>query len=103
MKSLENLNKFINLIISIYSYKINREDAKIKILNKELSHIIETYNEVNPNKIENEKEFIDNYVNPFINSWDLIKNKAVQYKCRILRNLDKGGKPLDIIINNKLC
>ena len=72
-------------------------------MNKELSHIIETYNEVNPNKIENEKEFIENYVNPFIKSWDLIKNKAVQYKCRILRNLDKGEKPLDITINNKLC
>ena len=102
LKSLENINKLTNLLRNIYSYKISREDAKKKILKNELGYITDIYNEVNPNKIS-EKDFIDDYVNPFINSWDLIKDKAVQYKCRILRDLDKGQKPLDIKADNELC
>ena len=57
---------------------------------------------MNPNNIIYEKEFIDQYVKPFIESWDLIKQKSVQYKCIILRDLDKGEKPLDMSIDNKL-
>ena len=102
MKSLENINKLTNIMLSIYSFKIGREDAKEKIFKNELGHIIDTYNEVNPNKINNEEEFLKEYVNPFIKSWDLVKDKSVQYKCRILRDLDKGQKPLDMTIDNKL-
>ena len=102
MISLENINKLTNLLLNIYSYKISREDAKAKILKNEIVHIIDTYNEFNPNKINTEEEFINSYINPFIKSWDMIKGKAVQYKCRILRDLDKGEKPLDMTIDNNL-
>ena len=102
MISLENINKLTNLLLNIYSYKISREDAKAKILKNEIVHIIDTYNEFNPNKINTEEEFINSYVNPFIKSWDMIKGKAVQYKCRVLRDLDKGEKPLDMTIDNNL-
>ena len=102
MKNLDNINKLTNILINIYSYKISREDGKVKILEKELGNIIDTYNEMNPIKINNEEEFINDYVNPFIKSWDQIKRKSVQYKCRILRDLDKGEQPLDMTINNPI-
>ena len=102
MISLENINKLTNLLLNIYSYKISREDAKAKILQNEIVHIMDTYNEFNPNKINNEEEFKESYINPFIKSWDIIKGKAVQYKCRVLRDLDKGEKPLDMSIDKNL-
>ena len=103
MKSLENINKITNVLLNIYSFKISREDGKEKNLKKELGYIIDTYNEMNPIKINNEEEFINDYVNPFIESWDLVKKQSIQYKCRILRELDKGEKPLEMTIDNKLC
>ena len=103
MKSLENINKITNVLLNIYSFKISREDGKEKNLKKELGYIIDTYNEMNPIKINNEEEFINDYVNPFIASWDLVKKQSIQYKCRILRELDKGEKPLEMTIDNKLC
>ena len=103
MKYLENINTLTNILLNIYSFKISREEGKEKNLKKELGFIIDTYNEVNPIKINNEEEFIKDYLESFIQSWDLIKKKSVQYKCRILRDLDKGQKPLDMTIDNKLC
>jgi hypothetical protein len=103
MKSLENINKLTNLLLNIYSYKISREDGKSKVFKDEIKFIIEEYNKVNPIQINSEEEFIDNYVKPFIKSWDMIKKKSVQYKCRILRDLDKKQSPLEMKIDNKLC
>ena len=42
------------------------------------------------------------YINPFIKGWDEIKNKSIQYKCRILRDLQKGEKPFEMKIENHL-
>jgi len=89
MKSLENINKLTNLLLNIYNYKISREDGKTKVFKDEIRFIIEEYNKVNPIQINSEEEIIDNYVKPFIKSWDMIKKKSVQYKCRLLRDLDK--------------
>ena len=102
MISLENINKLANILYKVYSYKISRDDAKKKLLKNEIGKIIYYYNEMNPSNIINEEEFIHQYINPFIESWNLIKQKAVQYKCTILRDLDKGEKPLDMNIDNKL-
>ena len=103
MKSLENINRLANILLNIYSFKISRDDAKEKILEKELPKIIDDYNEINPVKINNEEEFKKDYIDPFIKSWDLVKKKAIQYKCQVLRKLEKGEKPLDMKIDNKLC
>ena len=103
MKNLGNINNLVNLLLNIYSYKISREDGKKKILNDELTYIKDTYNEINPIKIDDEKTLIKDYIDPFINSWDKIKRKSVQYKCRILRDLEKGEQPLDMKIDNALC
>ena len=103
MKSLVNINNLVNLLLNIYSFKISREEGKKKILNDELTYIKDTYNETNPIKIDTEKDLINNYIDPFIKSWDVIKSKSIQYKCRILRELNKGEKPLDMKIENALC
>ena len=103
MKSLVNINKLVNLLLNIYSFKISREEGKKKILKDELEYIKNTYNEMNPIKIEKQETIIDSYINPFIKSWDKIKSKSVQYKCRILRQLEKGEEPLEMKIDNALC
>ena len=93
MKYLFNINKLSNLLLNIYSYKISREDAKKYQFSKELANILDSYNEINIEKIT-EEEFIKEYVDPFIESWNKIKNDCVQYKCRVLRDFKKGEKPL---------
>ena len=103
MKNLVNINKLANILLKIYSFKISRENAKNKTLKNELNYIIDIYNQMNPEKKITEEDFIDNYINPFIQSWEKIKKEAVQYKCQILRDSEKGEKPLDMNINNKLC
>ena len=102
MKCLIYINKLTNLLINIYSYKISREDAKLKKLKDELPSIIKTFNEKNSIKTTKEK-FIEEYINPFINSWNIIKKSAIQYKCRRLRYIEKGEEPLDISLDNPLC
>ena len=102
MKNLSNINKLSNILLSIYSFKISREDGKRFIFKNQLDHIIEIYNEINPDKIK-EEDFIKNYFEPFIKSWDLIKSKSVQYQCKILRDLEKGEVPLDMNIDLPLC
>lgn len=98
MKNLININKLSNALLNIYSFKISREDGDNLTLRKELDHIIDIYNEINPDKIK-EETFKENFIDPFIKSWNLIKSKSVQYKCQILRNLEKGELPLDMNIN----
>jgi len=102
MKNLVNINKFVNLLLNIYSYKISREDGKKNILKDELTNIKDTFNEMNPMRI-NDEELINNYINPFIESWNKIKDKSVKYKCRNLVELEKDQKPLDMKIENPLC
>ena len=90
MKSLENLNKLTNMLLNIYSFNISREDAKNVIFKKEYANIIDKYNEINKNSMINtENEFEKEYVLPFIESWDRIKKKCLQYKCRVLRENEK--------------
>ena len=103
VKHLININKFSNLLLDIYSFKISREEAKLKTLKNELENIIEYYNEINNTRIENENKFIENYIEPFIYAWNKIKHKSVQYKCKILRDLTKGEKPLEMKIETPLC
>ena len=103
MKHLININKFSNLLLNIYSFKISREEAKSKKLKNELDNIIEYYNKMNNVRIEKEEKFIEKYIEPFINSWNKIKDKSIQYKCRTLRDIKKGEKPLEMNIENSLC
>ena len=46
--------------------------------------------------INDNETFISEYISPFLQSWNEIKSKSVQYKCRVLRDLEKGEKPLDM-------
>ena len=103
MKSLTNINKLANILLNIYSFKISREDGKSKKLDDELGSIMDIYNENNSIKIKDENNFKNEYIIPFIKSWDLIKRKSVQYKCRVLRDLEKGQNPLDMKLDNALC
>ena len=102
MKNLANINKLSNLLLKIYSYKISREDAKSKKLKNELSKILDDYKKINNDQIT-EEIFCDEYIAPFINSWNQIKDKAVQYKCKVLRDINNGEKPLDITDESLLC
>ena len=103
MKNLDNINKLTNMLITIYSYNISREDGKKLIFKNEFGNIIDKYNEISQNIIFNEeKEFDKDYVQPFIKSWDLIKKKCVQYKCRILREREKQ-QYLDMKVDLPVC
>ena len=99
MKSLDNINRLVNIMLNIYSYKISRDNAKKYILKNELNYIIKTYNEINTIKINDEDIFIKDYIDPFIESWNIIKNKAIQYKCKLLRDFGKGENPLEMNID----
>ena len=102
MKGLLNINYLVNLLLNIYSFKISREDGKKKILNEELTYINELYNEINSIKLD-KPQFIKSYIDPFLKSWDTIKKTSIQYKCRILREIEKGEKPLEMKTDNPLC
>ena len=103
MKSLDNINKLTNMLISIYSYSISREEGKKLIFKEQWDEIIDKYNNITNKIIFNTKaEFEKDYVKPFIQSWDIIKKKCVQYKCRILREKEKQ-QYLDMNPDLKLC
>jgi len=102
LKNLNNINKFANLLLNIYSYKISRDDAKIRKLSEELSFIISNYNEMYNSSINDNIIFINKYINPFIQSWNQLKDKLFKYKGRIINDKAKGDKPLEININNAL-
>ena len=102
MQSLIGINKLSNLLLQIYSYKITRAEAKQLKLIDQIPKIVQMHNEMNINQI-NEDEFNSIFLSDFISSWDIIKKKAVQYKCRVLRDLEKGQKPYDIKPENLLC
>ena len=103
MKALENLNKLTNLLINIYSFNISREDAKNRIFKNEWRDIIDKYNDIAKKMIfNNEEDFDKEYVKPFIQSWDIIKKKCIQYKCKILGE-NKKQQYLDMDINLPIC
>ena len=102
IKNLKNINKLCNLLSLIYSYKISREDAQNKTLKDEIKNILNYYNEMNNDKIKDENEFIKEYIDPFIESWNNIKNQSVQYKCQVLCDFEKGEKPLEMGIEKPL-
>ena len=101
MKSLLNINNLENVLLNIYSFKISREDGKVKKFKDEITHINELYNEFSSIKLDKD-EFNKQYIAPFLKSWDTIKKTSIQYKCRILRDLDKGEKPLEMSTDNTL-
>ena len=101
MKSLLNINNLGNLLLNIYSFKISRDDGKVKKFNDEITYINELYNEFSSIKLDKD-EFNKSYIEPFLKSWDSIKKTSIQYKCRILRELEKGEKPLDMTKDNTL-
>ena len=82
MKYLFNFNEFINYMIEQYSFKISRDDAKVRILKNE--------------EIFQNKEFEKKYKN-FIISWNEIKSEAIKYKCRPIMN-KKDLSPEDPLI-----
>ena len=102
IKNLKNINKLCNLLSFIYSYKISREDAQNKTLKNEIKNILNYYNEINDDKIKDENEFIKEYIEPFIESWNNIKYQSVQYKCQVLCDFEKGEKPLEMEIEKPL-
>ena len=102
MKNLIYINKLSNLLIKIYSYKISREDAKKRKFKDEIKSIIEVLNITSTKKIT-KNIFIQEYVEPFLESWNNIKSDLVQYMCRQLRNIERGEKPLNLTVDNKLC
>jgi len=71
MKYLPAFNEFTNYMVDYYSYKISREDARTRSLEKE-----EIFKEINSNKFQ-----------PFIKAWDKIKNYAIKYKCQNEMNI----------------
>jgi hypothetical protein len=104
VKNVLSINKLTNLLLNIYSYKVSRDEAKKKKLNEEIAYIIEQFNNMGGNLIiDNADSFIGEYINPFIDSWNAIKKHSVQYKCRVLRDLEKGEKPYEMKCENLLC
>ena len=78
--------------MDIYSYKISRDEAKTKTLRNEIKNIEEILKDNEP--------FDKTFVSPMIESWDKIKEKCIQYKCRNL--VDKQGDSLKLNIGSYL-
>ena len=105
LKHIVNLNKLGNLLIKIFSYKISREEAKTATLKDKLPEIINLYKKLYNSKSQNEQgieDFKNEFINPFLKSWEQIKSKAVQYKCMLLKHGNEEGKPLDLNLDNSL-
>ena len=98
MNCLNNINKLSNLLITKYDYKISREQAKKLILKNELTDILNYYNLIYGKNIDKE-EFRNNVIKPFILSCDLIKEKATKYKCKVIRDLEKGENPFSMNVD----
>ena len=102
MQYLKDINKLSNLLLEKYSLNITREEAAKVSLKNEINDIVEYYNKKNPsNKISKEK-FNSDYIQPFIEKWNKIKEHAVQYGCLILRDIEKGEEPLNLNIDKAL-
>ena len=76
LKNLIPIHNLSNILLDIYSYKISRDEAKTKTLRNEIKNIEEILKDNEP--------FDKTFVSPMIESWDKIKEKCIQYKCRNL-------------------
>ena len=92
LKNLSKINNLTNILLDIYSYKIGREEGATKILKNELKYIEEI--------MKNSEPFENEYINPFFDGWNEIKEKCTQYKCRSL--LDKKEEALRLNISSYL-
>ena len=90
LKYLNPINNLSNILLGIYSYKISRDEAKTKILRNELKYIEEIFGQ--------NESFENNFISPFIESWDKIKEKCTQYRCHDL--VEK--EPLNLKIGSYL-
>ena len=103
LSNLEPINKLTNILIQIYSYNISREDAKKMALNDKLVDISEKINELYQNQNMNKEILTQEFIEPFLNSWDAIKDKAVQYGCKDLKNpikLNVGSQLSYFLVDN---
>jgi len=100
VNNLNNINKFANLLLNIYSYKISRDDAKKRKLSEELSFILMNYNKIYNSSINDVNVFTNKYINPFIKSWNQIKDKLIKYNEKLIIDKTKGENPLEISIDN---
>ena len=108
LENIKYLNKLGNILINIFSYKISRDEAKQVKLNEKLKDIYYLYNKIEAkdninNEIENEDKFKEKYIEPFLQSWEKIKSKSIQYKCTILQHGEILGEPLTMNMENNLC
>ena len=92
LNNLVPINNLSNILLEIYSYKISRDEGKTKILKNELRYIEEIMKDVD--------SFEKTYITPFIESWNKIKEKCKQYRCRDLG--DKQGDSLLLNIGSYL-
>ena len=93
LKNLGPINKLTNILLDIYSFKISREEGETKILKNELKYIDEIISE-NNGPFENDFSL-------FLKSWNEIKEKCTQYKCRPLA--DKQKEAFNLNIGSYLC
>ena len=80
LKYLSPINNLSNVLLKIYSYKISRDEANTKILRNELKYIEEILGQ--------NESFENNFISPFIESWDKIKEKCIQFRCWDVNNKD---------------
>ena len=102
ISNLNNINKLANLLLNIYSYKISRDDAKKRKLSEELSFIMNNYNKIYNSSIDDVNAFTNKYINPFIKSWNQIKDKLIKYNENIIVDKTKGENSLEISIANPI-
>ena len=88
LNNLLPINNLSNILLDIYSYKIGRDEGKTKILKNELKYIEEIIKDVG--------SFEKTYINPFLASWDKIKDKCTKFKCRDLKDKQGGSMHLNI-------
>ena len=95
LKCLNDINNLTNILLKKYNSKITREKAKKILFKDEIEEITNFYNKISGKQLT-KKEFENSFVKPFFDSWEIIKSESVRYKLRILRNLQRGEKPLDM-------
>ena len=101
LKNIENLNKLGNILIDKYSFRITREEAKNIKLYEKINEINSYYQIISGSKLLDD-DFRKTFIEPFIESWNIIKNEAIQYGCMPLRNVKEEKKPINLSINDTL-
>ena len=101
LNCLNSINNLTTLLLKKYSFKISREESKKIIFKNELQEITNFHNKIYDKKFTLD-EFKNSYIKPFFESWNKINNISVQYKARILIDLEKCEKPINIDENFSL-